>query len=368
MLSTEIVENSNQSQELSIYIKNQKFADLILNFLGKKEKLVYEEEISYLLNHNDIEQFYYLLDAKLRKERNMILDHFLVTVLYNDKTQREISGIESLKNFQETRHVHPTSVTLTWNLILNFPNSESIENQTIDLTFNNLVGKRTTDEGKVLLTIAHTNQAWGIEVLNLLKDKIKNVSIEKPKQYKWAKYFKSTPINELIMPLMFIIFTISTLINSEYLHSKPDSAEYYSIVESSKDLDNLEIQTAVLALEKMNSEDINKVATNLIKSKNLKEQLIKINSFKSKNEKLSELMPWVIGFLTTLVLIVAFYPGYVTEYYGSQSHILITKRAESNHKSEIDAKNKTVFYSLSFIAVTLVLGLAVNCISLVIKI
>lgn len=364
----ESTEDISQSHELAISIKNNKFAELVLNFLGKKEKIVYTESISYLLNHNDLEQFYYLLDAKLQKERNIVLDHFLVTISYNDSTRREISGIESLKQFQETRHVYPVSITLTWNLILDFPNSETIENQNIDLTFINVEDEKKSDEGKVLLTIAHTNQAWGIEVLNLFKDKIKNISVERPKQYKLLKLLKNVFSKDLLMPIILTILSMGSLVNSLYLHPKIESNAYYSIVKSDNIQNIEETKLAILALEKMNSADVDKVAKNLIKSDSLRENVIKINEMKSRSERFDELLPWLIGFVTVLFFVLAIYPDYGLNYYGYKSHILITKRAESNYKSEIDNKNKKTFYSVSFVVGTLILGLAVNVITIFIGI
>jgi hypothetical protein len=142
---------SDKNSELSVILSEQKFADMILNFLGKKEKLTYRlKETSFLMRQNDIEQFHYLLDAKISKEHHVHISHFSVNISYNDGSSREISGIDALNKFLETRDVTPSDVTMSWNIIIKYPKSETIENQRIQLSF---IRNGTNDDGEILLVI-----------------------------------------------------------------------------------------------------------------------------------------------------------------------------------------------------------------------
>ncbi|POZ54015.1 hypothetical protein [Methylovulum psychrotolerans] len=178
----------NKNSELSVILSEQKFADMILNFLGKKEKLTYHlKKTAFLIRQNDIEQFYYLLDSKIAKEHHVYIDHFSVNISYNDSTSREISGIESLNKFLETRDVIPSDVTMSWNIIIKYPKSDTIENQRVQLSFIKGNNSDNYGNGEVLLVIEHTNQAWGVEVLNLFKDKIAELSIKQTKKFNFIK-------------------------------------------------------------------------------------------------------------------------------------------------------------------------------------
>lgn len=159
-------DGGNDSTEISILLEQQAFVDMVLNFLGKKERLSYRVDNDFILRLNDIEQFHHLLEAKLAKEHTTHVSHFAVTVLYHDGTSKQVNGIEALQRFNETRNVLPVSVTLSWNIILNFPKLKSIESQAIELNF--LKNKNSQKSGKIELTINHTNSAWGVEVLNLI--------------------------------------------------------------------------------------------------------------------------------------------------------------------------------------------------------
>lgn len=71
------IKNYDKAGDLLIGIDKNHLADLILNFLGKKEVLSYEAKKTFILRLNDIEQFYYLLESKIAKEQYNSLGFFL---------------------------------------------------------------------------------------------------------------------------------------------------------------------------------------------------------------------------------------------------------------------------------------------------
>ena len=350
-----------ENKEVSISLNKEAFATFVLDFLGKKEKLVYKDAIDFILNHNDVEQFYYLINEKVSREQYVFIDHFLVTISYNDNTTREISGIESLQRFLETRHVYPESITLTWNIIVRFPNAETIENQRIDLTFNIDGFDKRKKGGGVILSISHTNQAWGIEVLNLIKDKIKNVSIARPGPAVIAAYLLEKATKELILLLLMIVATLFTMLAPDYKNGRVDPSNYYKTAESiNQSTDVKEIIVATLAIQGMDSANIKKTAENLIASPKLKESLKQIGDHNAKIESTKLYVPIAFLGLVFSIVVVRVYLEKLFAYYGSSSHILVTARAQSRYDTEKASKGKTEFYSITFIVFTVVLGIVAN--------
>lgn len=163
MIEPEVIKEQ-KSEALSLNISEKTIADIVLNFLGNKQVLSYYlEDESFLISQFDLEQFYYYLKEKVDNTHHSSLQYFTVSVQYNDDTSKEFVGIDNLSRFLETLDVVPKSVTLSWNIILNFPTAHQIENQKIELSFNILSDKKT----QIFLRIEHTNQGWGLEVLHL---------------------------------------------------------------------------------------------------------------------------------------------------------------------------------------------------------
>lgn len=352
--------DSEGDSNVSISLKKKAFVDFVLNFLGKKEKLIFElSTFDFVLNPNDIEQFYFLVNEKISREQSVSIDHFLSTISYHDNTSREISGIDSLQKFVETRYVIPQSISLTWNIVIQFPSAETLENQLVELTFNTDGGVKDRRAGNVLLTISHTNQAWGNEVLNLLKDKIQDVSIPFPKPAKFARKLLKMYKTTVFLPMLFMLITTIAFVMYPLHESKKfDSSSYYTLAEKVSNSQNAnETLIAILAVHEMDSTDIAKTSENLISTPRLKETLKTIS--KENLHKQSIAIKYLAsgGSFIVLVLISWLYLEKVLKYYGFSSHILLTKRASSDYAAEIANKNKTEFYSLTFCFVAITLSI-----------
>jgi len=355
---TEVLTKVQKKKELSLDLDNNLFAELILNFLGKKEKLSYKADISYILRLNDIEQFYYLVNAKIEKEQTVHIEHFLVNFTYSDGTTREISGIESLNGFHEIRDVECTDITLTWNILIKYPNADTIENQTIELSF--IINEKNEHEGRVVLSINHTNQSWAIEILNLLKTKIVEVTEKHPKtlrtSMKIIDFFTLDDFIRVVFPLFMLISTSVALL---MLPTNKGSEYYYDVVESinTKSQNTKETMVALLSVRNMNSNDIMKVADNLITDPKLSNSLQKIAKVKEKS-----IIDFRKNFFLILASIIAFFASIyfylkkTIEYYGRDSFIIMNPRTEKEYTNYINSKNKMEYYSLSFILVAIVCG------------
>ena len=79
-----IQKRNDNSNVLSLEFAEEYFADIIVNFLGSKEKVSYESDGSFLLRINDLEQLHYLLEEKIAKEQYTYINNFLIRINYND--------------------------------------------------------------------------------------------------------------------------------------------------------------------------------------------------------------------------------------------------------------------------------------------
>ncbi|MGZ5551231.1 MAG: hypothetical protein ACXWE7_10610 [Nitrososphaeraceae archaeon] len=356
-----ILSDLENSKELSVVLSEKKFADLILNFLGKKEKLKYAlKGTSFLMRLNDVEQFYYLLDAKISKEQHVYIDHFLVDISYNDGTSREISGIEALNSFHETRDVIPTNITMSWNIVIKFPNSETIENQKIELTFAKNFDK---DDDLIFLVIHHTNQAWGIEVLNLVKDKISELTIKQSKRYKTVKFLEglfetNIILNVIIISIMF--FMLNILIAD--LTNQADGKYYYNSIQSVvKAHDSIEKEIATFALGHIKGEYLRTIANEIIKDTELRKAIIEMVDARD-NELSKHLRKTIIIVLSIPVALGIFYV-YLKKahsFYKQKSFILINRRTDSEYSQFINGKSKSEFYTITAVFVSAMCGVIGN--------
>lgn len=382
---------------LSVTIDENHMADIIINFLGKKEKLQYEIEKIFHLRLNDIEQFHYLLEEKINKEQYINIQLFTVSFLFDDNTTRIINTIESLNSYHETRDVTPISANLSWNIILQFPNSDTIESQKIDLNFSiNPKG----NIGEIFLNIEHTNQAWGIEVLNLLKNKI--LSIIKPEEsnLKYARIIKRNINFNVFFNYILIIALTSTIVffplslvtekNNNKYSKNGISAEYilYKEYKSSK-ISKDKLNEYMFIISNLDREEQEEALKKYFKKSKLREYLIDsldkektligiLNKFigneilltadsTEKNRDLESLTEKprrkILLTIISAILIFIFSYYYLIKYisfHSGKSFILTTNKINYIFEKYNIKKNKREFYSIKLIIFTIISGLLVN--------
>ena len=351
---------SHQSENsFLIKLKEDHLADLLLNFLGKKERLSYQSKRSFILRLNDIEQFYYLLNEKVSKEQHVNVEIFSVTFLFNDKTKRTVNTIISLNKYLETRDVEPVSVVLEWHIVLKFPNTDTIETQKIEVSFDVLSDSKI---GKVLINIEHTNQSWGLEVLNLLKNQILLVSKSINKKVTWAKKVK-----ELIdiKSIFFLLFTSSLLL---FLFKVIPSVEdrkvtnyhvfsYYVDGNITKDEFEKYNYISNNIHEELQKDSVEKT----IKDEGLKKYLL--NNFIERGDKNNSNKSFFTRYIVSALLLwCAFYLYLIRyiKYHSAKSFIITTNRAVASFEEYNSIKNRIEFYSISLLVFTVVSGLIVN--------
>lgn len=356
------IEEKDKKNELIVNFTKENFADMILNFLGKKEKLTYKTKDggSFEIGIHDLEQFYYLLEQKIEREKSLLIEAFSIELVYDDDSSRTINGIKNLQQFIETRNVEPIALSLSWNVILSFDNTKQVETQEISVVF------KAYDDEYIGVLIEHTNNIWGMEVLNLFENQIKSIIKPETKTVKYAKKISSiikhpSFINIFSLPVVLMTLILFLFINDGYLDDKNKIAAINEIVKSQSDEKNRSIIESSLSIYMIakNYNDI-KIIDNFEtpSTKKFMSDYIE-KTIKEKDKKTST----IVKILTSSLVIyftILLYSKYYINYYKTKSFIRLTKKADNEYRTFKENKNQKVFFSISFVAFTLFAGVIIN--------
>ncbi|MFY9143429.1 hypothetical protein [Sulfuricurvum sp.] len=356
-------EQKTEKNELVVNLSKENFADMILNFLGKKEELTYrsEENGYFKITLDDIEEFYFLLEQKINREQSLILDAFSMELFYDNGTKRVVHSFEKIAGFVETRNIKPKAVLLEWHIIVKFNDSPHVETQKIQLLF------KAYDNEYIGIVVEHTDQIWGMEVLSLFENQIKNIYVPEKKSNVYAKkikiFLESTPITTGLT--IIIVFLIMVFIESLDKNIR-DDLKFQTInkvinINSQEDKKLVESSLAIYMIDKdyrdkniidtFSTKEVSNEMKNYIDNKN--------NNSNSFKKFLLKIFISIYGFYTILY----FYLVYVIRYNKKNSFILLTKKAHKDYETYKDDKNNKQFYSISLIAFTLIIGLVINFVS-----
>lgn len=358
------ITSQKKENQLQLNLDKELLGNIILNVLGKKQKLTYKlENQNFHLKLNDLEQFYYLLEQKLNKENTLTALHFNVNIQYFDNTSREINDFESLQTFMETRQVLVKSVTLTWNIVLKFPMSKTVENQVIEVTF--ITNDSEFSNGDIILNIDYTNQALGVEILNLFKEHICSIIIEEQRIVKLYKKTKVFVLNVgyifILLALFITILKLFSIIDDKQLNE--EHIKTLKTVVNTKN--NNEKVDNLLALYIFSQNNINTKLIDYIESKELKYRL---NEFiKNKEEKKADndkdILKYFLSFVVfpiSLIMLLIYYIKYSLKYYSIGAYILLTNKTETIYNNFINQKNKISYISFSVIIFSIFCSIVAN--------
>lgn len=352
--------SDNHRKEIAITLDNEMIAQIILEFLGKKETLVYKEtSCPFLLRHNDLEQFHYLLIHKMQDQLNVVETHLTVDFNYSDKTTRTINGFEALQKLNEIRNVTIDSVTLTWKIVNKFFNHDHPTTQTIELSFDT----KTED---IILTIAHTNQAWAIEIKNLFSNKIHEIL--KPNGKITKLYNQISKLTFSNISSYVLLLAMLSIIPMQFKEGIFKSSLISTTLSSFED--NYAKNDALLALMTVNIVKNEQAiatlkSTPLLEDKKIQEKLI--NNLEEYNHKYIKFMFSSIISLLCLILfpplILIKYTKYAYAKIRNNTAIITNKFMEDKYDKLINSQKTIPFYGISFISFTIIIGLITNYLS-----
>ncbi|EKE23155.1 MAG: hypothetical protein ACD_6C00577G0002 [uncultured bacterium] len=361
MNSTSLQENFYDDKSIVVALDESTLAKIITEFLGNKETLTYQSVgIPFLLRNNDLEQFHYLIEQKLADQKQVFESHLTVSFNYSDKTTRTINGIKALIKVNEVRNTIINSLTMTWKVINRFHNQEQVSTQIIALTFDVI-------NEEILLTITHTNQAWAMEIKNLLNNKIQEVMIPNTKTTRVYKKVGNLGFSSafLIIVLLFFIFDLVKTENTENKPSKKKNdvvnvvLENYQLTNNKDELimslaliNNLDDRTALETFKN----------TQFIENKILQNKIVKAYEEKSKKTYKNFFLQIFILLLNYIVspLIIIYYAKYAYQKLRNQSFIIINNFMEKTHEKAIKMQKDLPFYGISLIAFSFIIGVIVN--------
>lgn len=339
------------TNDVGLSLDPDTFSRVILDFLGRKENLSYKNRDNFIINLEDISQFNHIINSKISYQKNIVLDHFSITLGYLDGTFRTINGSEALDKFLETRSIETTSVNLNWKIIIKFDSSPTIETQEINLLFvTNLdVDFKNLEEefSYIELSINHTNQSWALDILNAFKEKINEVRIQPTKLKKKYNQFKNNPSYVTAALMLFMLFAIGLILplSPEISQTLKQDLVRHTLNQ------NYENETSklisLLHVTALNKEEL----------KTLKSNDKEIEEIINNNNKSSFIHVFLLLILMTTPFIIKKYINYSINYLDHKSFITINNVGFSQLQKYKDEKSKITFISFTIIVSSIIFSI-----------
>jgi len=389
-----------EKKDVTIKISEPDFAQMVVDLLGKKQTLEKEINEAFLLkNIGDIAQFHYLLTEKIEKEQHTTLNLFSVTILYNDNSKRTVNDVKNIESFLETRNVIAQSVFLAWEIVLKYPNKDSIEKQKLEVSFS---VKNEPPFGNIKINIEHTSQVWANEVLMLFQSHINKLILPQKRIAKILREITSSSTStkdeavtdEMRIFAMYSILLLILLIFMVLIIMIQFQGNHYSMQQlaikqetSDKLMNILNNQTKTtnsksfqtylainLVLEYQNSPA--PLMKSFIKTNSIDQDIQNIlNEFMEKyvvtesrfDGALKKLPIPLILFLGIFIAI-SYYLDELAKLHEEKSFILITTEAEKQYTEYMKSKTGTQFISFNAIMIAIICSLIGGLILEVLKI
>lgn len=358
--------------DIEISLPKRILAEVIVNFLGKREQLTYKTKTFFKVELRDLTQFHYLLEQKVRKETYTDLIFFEATIVYDDQTSRKLTTIESLEQFHEPRNVIAVSATLRWHFVFKFPESDTVETQKVSMSFR--VGGKE-DAGLIDLAIEHTNQAWANEVLALLKGQVLKVA---PARTKKEAFYSARKYRELytlvFMPTLLVSLILMTFLTPSIWDSSRDAVVHgvakFEIYESLSDpaltdgdrlfllpfaSDDLSREIPIWLREHRYSEDVTSTLQRYLQTHE--------GAGIEREGTMSERTQLFIALLTATILVPTVLVGYWkvnANIYSDRSFLLLTSEAGEQKRVHEREKEAQRNFSIAAIVFAILTGVAGN--------
>ena len=160
---------------------------------------------TFELKKTEVENFFHLVDQRVREQNNPGAAICEVSVYYNDGTSRKFPSIADFGDYSETRKRCPTVVTLHLAYFIQFPDSETPEKQELDVIIRSsesisetiemvqndsqvrmsgdkvqvMVAGNESDLGVISYNINHSRVSWGLDIEGHVKSHIETI-LSKP--------------------------------------------------------------------------------------------------------------------------------------------------------------------------------------------
>lgn len=237
-MSTSVTKSSENQVSISLNCTSHEFGEFLSGLLGKPQVISRLFPGNFSLSLEDIENFYHLIEQRVRDQNESTMVQFSATIYYNNGSSVQIGSIEDLRKYSEIRPLVSGGVSLTFIHLIKFQGRKDPEKQQIDIDIRVTsslkyqgggfivlgdvmipVGSEEDGEGKfqshhtgfIGFRVSHTSRTWGGDIENLLTSHIENFvssKIDKNKMFVRKTLKIITAVNAF-----FIMFALTGLGN-----------------------------------------------------------------------------------------------------------------------------------------------------------
>jgi hypothetical protein len=205
----------------------QEFADFLSKLLGKPQVASGGFTGVVDIHLQEIENFYLLIEQRLREQNVSQLIEFSAVIKFNDGTSIEFPTFDELRSYSEIKPLVSIGIYLSWVYLVSFQNKRTPERQQIEVKINSDIyeGIRLTQpanktdyfgsrfdgvvrssRNNIMYRISYTARTWGADIENMLQDHIRSLLIQDASKIKKWFSTKSEGVGVCIGFLLFAAF------------------------------------------------------------------------------------------------------------------------------------------------------------------
>jgi len=210
----------------------------ILRSTAKNSKITFgAHRGTFDLEKRDVENFFHLVDQRVREQNSVAFENAEFCVYYNDGSSRRFAQIQGFIEYAETRRRYPTVVTIHMVYFLNFPDSTDHEKQEIDIAIRAsestsetidmvekddharmtgdkvqvTAGSDDSQYGVISYNINHSRISWGLDLEGHIRGHVESILIEPTKTDKLIR-LAAGPLN-LLTTLFVGLYLVNLIID-----------------------------------------------------------------------------------------------------------------------------------------------------------
>ncbi|QLY78058.1 hypothetical protein [Clostridium intestinale] len=295
--------------------KDNEFKEFITSLLGEPQSIDGIISGKFNITVSDVDKLHQFISQRIQTQNKGRLIQFVAKVAYNDKSMITLNSLNDFLTYNEIKPLVPTALHITWTYLIKFPEKEYPEKQRISVSF--ISGKfyrkmfdidfftSAIRSGVVEYKIQHTSRSWGVDIENLLTNRINSI-IEKPKKLHEILSKKKTLIS----------FSFSSIICIGVFYTLAKKVSFYRRTE----------------LSNVNA-DMERLMDNLNAKLDYVMEYIASGSVNRYNSIL--IIAGIVSIITSVVL--AFWLQECLDI-GEQSHILLTDESKKDKEKDDKAE------------------------------
>lgn len=186
---------------LTIPFEGDNFKNFISSLLGRPQRISKFLEGPFLIDFSNIKNFHDLINQRITQQNSGTLIQFSAKIYFSDKSSIQLNGLQDFLTYNELKPVISEGLKITWIYLIQFPDKDYPEKQTIEIFFNSKTRKikdtlqddivHTSKKGYVIIDIDHTARTWGSDMENVIVNHIESILLKENKVSRTAYQYKS---------------------------------------------------------------------------------------------------------------------------------------------------------------------------------